>query len=178
MLVGTVNEAGVLAERMRDDLVWKTANLVMPVGFGVASFLAIEGLTSPGMSVAMVDLLGRICDAVNLLAANPDHPLDDAVYHWYCDRFAVRNAPKRPVSGDDEAAAIRVLLALWPYDRPFAAMCANQMLVHARIGLFGVYPRQVADLNTAIDDGTGMEYVREHGIQLAPQGLTRDRMGQ
>lgn len=165
----------MLVRQLEDDCVWKTVNLVSPVDFGVASFMAKEGLTSHGMSVRQVDLLGRVCDAWSMLIRCESLALDERMFNRYRDIFS---SPSLALPNEErsEDEAIRAFLALWASDRLLAALCANHMLVHARIGMLVVFPSQVAELEQTIERGNAKRFLRDHGIELFPTGLTREEL--
>ena len=102
----------MLVRQLEDDCVWKTVNLVSPVDFGVASFMAKEGLTSHGMSVRQVDLLGRVCDAWSMLIRCESLALDERMFSRYRDIFS---SPSLALPNEErsEDGAIRAFLALW-----------------------------------------------------------------
>lgn len=106
----------MLVRQLEDDCVWKTVNLVSPVDFGVASFMAKEGLTSHGMSVRQVDLLGRVCDAWSMLIRCESLALDERMFNRYRDIFS---SPSLALPNEErsEDEAIRAFLALWASDQ-------------------------------------------------------------
>lgn len=165
----------MLVRQLEDDCVWKTVNLVSPVDFGVASFMAKEGLTSHGMSVRQVDLMGRVCDAWSMLIRCESLALDERMFNRYRDIFS---SPSLALPNEErsEDEAIRAFLALWASDHLLAALCANHMLVHARIGMLAVFPSQVAELEQTIERGNAKRFLRDHGIELFPTGLTREEL--
>lgn len=173
-------KARQLAVRLKDDGVWKTANLKMGgIPYSVASTVANTGYAVAGRPVDETVLLDRVSNAWETMLANCGRPLDGPMFRRYASVLAVHGTQYHE-SGitDPESRAVKVFIALWPVDRALAAICANHVLVHAGIGLFGVYPRQVGDLESSLAEGgdAAADYLKDNAVELVPGGLTRERM--
>lgn len=173
-------KAQQLAVRLKDDGVWKTANLKMQgIPYSVASTVANTGYGVKGRPVDETVLLDRVSDAWETMLANHDRPLDEPMFRHYAYVLAVPKAKYIEYRvKDPEEKALKIFREVWPVDHALAAMCANHVLVHAGIGLFGIYPRQLKELETNMSSGGSRveQYLRDNAVELAPSGLTRERM--
>lgn len=172
-------EARRLAVRLKDDGIWKTANLRMRnVPFSAASTVANTGYGVQGRPVEETVLLYRISNAWETMLANNDRPLDEPMFQWYASLLGVSGAEYIACdAADPERQAAETFARLWSASPELAAISANHILVHADVGLFGVYPRQVGELEASMASQDRLErYVKDNAVELAPSGLTRERM--
>ncbi|MBT1162782.1 hypothetical protein [Bifidobacterium sp. SO1] len=171
-------EAFALAERLKDDTVWKTANLTgLNVPYDSASTVALKGIGLKGRPVEETILLYRLANAWDTMLANPNHPLDGDMFDCYRTILGSPEGIRSPerMSSPTEETAIEEFIRIYPKDPLLAAICANHLLVNGNIGLLAVYPRQSNELKTRTEDGDS-NWIGYHAIELLPGGLTRERM--
>lgn len=172
------NDAFALAERLKDDTVWKTANLTgLNVPYASASTVALKGIGLKGRPVKETILLYRLTNAWDTLLANPGHPLDADMFEYYRTILGSSEGIRSPegMPGPTEETSIEEFIRLCPKDPFLAPMCANHLLVNGNIGLLAVYPRQSNELKTRAEHGDS-NWIGYHAIELLPGGLTRERM--
>ena len=173
------NPAHLLAVRLKDDSVWKTANLAAPTPYRTAATIALTGRTIGGRPVDETILCHRLTLAWNTLLANDDRPLTTPLRRRYAELLVEHDADTLPTDHDPERAALLTFLHLWPTAPLLGALYASHLLIHAHIGLFGMYPRQVNEFRTLADkEDTALAWLRRQAVELVPGGLTRERMEQ
>lgn len=170
----------VLAEQLKADSIWKTASLLgVDVPFSAAASVAGSGVGCAGRPIGETMLLDRLSEAWETMMANAGRPLDGTMFAYYRNLLSSPRDLRQPMvpARDAEDTAIGLFLGLWPRDRILAAMTANHVLVHAGVGLFGMYPRQLPEFESILDRSAkdAVSYLRDNAVELLPGGLTRRR---
>lgn len=170
-----------LAIRLKDDTVWKTANLLgQDVPYSSAATVVNRGVGLRGRPVDETVMLYRLSNALETIIANPAHELDAPFFNYLKSQLGSSEDIHMPAmpSSEAEKKATDAFLELWPQDRLLAAICANHLLVNANIGLFGIYPEQLGEMEKAMSESrkAAETFVHDDAVELIPGGLTRVRM--
>ena len=156
-----------------DDVTWRTIRLDCDVPYATVASIFHAELTPPGATVAQTVRIYPLTHAFQLMTALSSRPLDAETMGAYRRSLGLADETPPPDLPPEagERAAWRLLRALWAESIDWATLCADHMLMHARIGLFRPPPGMDAPaLRAALDD---YGRFRRDMVITPPDGLTR-----